>query len=393
MQKVFMIKYAELNTKKDNIGMFLRILKQNIEEKTKDLAVITFDKGRMFLKIEESNFEKVLQILKKTFGIHEIEIGYELLNTEMNTIEQNLLEIVKEKDFHTFKVETKRSDKNYPLKSPEISKYLGGVILKNKEGIEVDVHHPDVTFYVEIRKDHAYIYSEKIKGLGGYPVGTLGKGLLMLSGGIDSPVAGYLTMKRGVKIEAIYFESPPHTSEEAKNKVLSLASIVSEYGSQIKVHVINFTKIQEEIYKNIPHEYLVTIMRRMMYRISEIIARHNRCKILINGESIGQVASQTLSSMAVINEVVRIPVIRPVACFDKLEIISLAKEIGTYETSILPYQDCCTIFVPEHPVINPEKEKCEEYEKLIPYEDLIREAIKNETVITNQTKKEFEDLL
>ena len=393
MQKVFMIKYAELNTKKDNIGMFLRILKQNIEEKTKDLAVITFDKGRMFLKTEESNFEKVLQILKKTFGIHEIEIGYELLNTEMNTIEQNLLEIVKEKDFHTFKVETKRSDKNYPLKSPEISKYLGGVILKNKEGIEVDVHHPDVTFYVEIRKDHAYIYSEKIKGLGGYPVGTLGKGLLMLSGGIDSPVAGYLTMKRGVKIEAIYFESPPHTSEEAKNKVLSLASIVSEYGSQIKVHVINFTKIQEEIYKNIPHEYLVTIMRRMMYRISEIIARHNRCKILINGESIGQVASQTLSSMAVINEVVRIPVIRPVACFDKLEIISLAKEIGTYETSILPYQDCCTIFVPEHPVINPEKEKCEEYEKLIPYEELIREAIKNETVITNQTKKEFEDLL
>ena len=393
MQKVFMIKYAELNTKKDNIGMFLRILKQNIEEKTKDLAVITFDKGRMFLKTEESNFEKVLQILKKTFGIHEIEIGYELLNTEMNTIEQNLLEIVKEKDFHTFKVETKRSDKNYPLKSPEISKYLGGVILKNKEGIEVDVHHPDVTFYVEIRKDHAYIYSEKIKGLGGYPVGTLGKGLLMLSGGIDSPVAGYLTMKRGVKIEAIYFESPPHTSEEAKNKVLSLASIVSEYGSQIKVHVINFTKIQEEIYKNIPHEYLVTIMRRMMYRISEIIARHNRCKILINGESIGQVASQTLSSMAVINEVVRIPVIRPVACFDKLEIISLAKEIGTYETSILPYQDCCTIFVPEHPVINPEKEKCEEYEKLIPYEELIKEAIKNETVITNQTKKEFEDLL
>ena len=395
MQKVFMIKYAELNTKKDNIGMFLRILKQNIEEKTKDLAVITFDKGRMFLKIEESNFEKVLQILKKTFGIHEIEIGYELLNTEMNTIEQNLLEIVKEKDFHTFKVETKRSDKNYPLKSPEISKYLGGVILKNKEGIEVDVHHPDVTFYVEIRKDHAYIYSEKIKGLGGYPVGTLGKGLLMLSGGIDSPVAGYLTMKRGVKIEAIYFESPPHTSEEAKNKVLSLASIVSEYGSQIKVHVINFTKIQEEIYKNISHEYLVTIMRRMMYRISEIIARHNRCKILINGESIGQVASQTLSSMAVINEVVRIPVIRPVACFDKLEIMDLARKIGTYETSILPYEDCCTIFVPTHPVINPEHEKCVEYEALIPYEELILEAIKNEEVISSnmKTDQEFSEYL
>ena len=393
MQKILMIKYAELNTKKDNIGMFLRTLKQNIEEKTKDMATIQFDKGRMFLKTTEENFSFVLKTLKKTFGIHEIEIGYEIEDTKMKNIENVLKEIALEKDFKTFKVETKRSDKSYPLKSPEISRHLGGILLKNKENTMVDVHEPEITFYVEIRKDHAYIYSEKEKGLGGYPVGTLGKGLLMLSGGIDSPVAGFLSMKRGVKIEAIYFESPPHTSVEAKNKVESLVKILSEYSSSIKLHVIPFTKIQEEIYKNIPHEYLVTIMRRMMYRISEIIARHNRCKILINGESIGQVASQTLSSMAVINEIVRIPVIRPVACFDKLEIISLAKEIGTYETSILPYQDCCTIFVPEHPVINPEKEKCEEYEKLIPYEDLIREAIKNETVITNQTKKEFEDLL
>ena len=215
----------------------------------------------------------------------------------------------------------------------------------------------------------------------------------MLSGGIDSPVAGFLGMKRGVKIEAIYFESPPHTSEEAKNKVLSLANILSQYGTTIKVHVINFTKIQEEIYKNIPHDYLVTIMRRMMYRIAEKIAYHNNAKIIINGESIGQVASQTLSSMAVINEVVKIPVIRPVACLDKLEIISLAKQIGTYETSILPYEDCCTIFVPEHPVINPELTKCLEYEKRIPYEELIKEAIKNETILTSEIKKEFEDLL
>ena len=393
MQKIIMLKYAELNTKKANIGMFLHILKQNIEEKIGLVANIEFDKGRMFIKTEEENYAFVLNSLKKIFGIHEIEVGYQIENTEMSLLEESLIKIVQNKDFQTFKVETKRSDKNYPLTSLEISKHLGGVILKNKENITVDVHHPEVTFYVEIRKDHAYIYSEKIKGLGGYPVGTLGKGLLMLSGGIDSPVAGYLAMKRGVKIEAIYFESPPHTSVEAKNKVESLAKIISEYATPIKVHVINFTKIQEEIYKNIPHEYLITIMRRMMYRISEKIAYKNNCKILINGESIGQVASQTLSSMAAINEVVSMPVIRPVACFDKLEIISLAKQIGTYETSILPFEDCCTIFVPEHPVINPEKEKCLEYEKLIPYEQLIKEALKTETILTNQTKKEFENLL
>ena len=215
----------------------------------------------------------------------------------------------------------------------------------------------------------------------------------MLSGGIDSPVAGYLAMKRGVKIEAIYFESPPHTSVEAKEKVLSLAHKLSEYAcDEIKVHIIPFTDIQEAIYKNVPHDYLVTIMRRMMYRISARVAYQNRCKILINGESIGQVASQTLTSMSVINEVVKMPVIRPVACFDKLEIIDISKKIGTYETSILPYEDCCTIFVPTHPVINPLKEKCEEYEALIPYEKLIEEAIQNKTTVKG-IKQEFEDLL
>ena len=291
MQKIIMLKYAELNTKKANIGMFLHILKQNIEEKIGNFANIEFDKGRMFIKAEEENYSFVLNSLKKIFGIHEIEVGYQIENTKMSLIEESLIKIIQNKDFQTFKVETKRSDKNYPLTSLEISKHLGGIILKNKENIKVDVQNPEVIFYVEIRKDHAYIYSEKIKGLGGYPVGTLGKGLLMLSGGIDSPVAGYLAMKRGVKIEAIYFESPPHTSVEAKNKVEALAKIISEYATPIKIHVINFTKIQEEIYKNIPHEYLITIMRRMMYRISEKIAYRNNCKILINGESIGQVAS------------------------------------------------------------------------------------------------------
>lgn len=393
MQKLIMIKYAELNTKKDNIGMFLKALKQNITEKIGDKATILFDKGRMFIKASDEHFDEVLLKVQKVFGIHEIMIGYETSSTDIEVIEEVLLLVTRDLSFTSFKVETKRSDKNYPLTSLEISKHLGGVILKSRDRIVVDVHHPEVTINVEVRKDHAYIYVDKIKGLGGYPVGTLGKGLLMLSGGIDSPVAGFLAMKRGVKLEAIYFESPPHTSVEAKNKVATLASILSEYGSSIKVHVIHFTEIQEEIYKKVPHEYLITIMRRMMYRIAAKVAYQNRCKILVNGESIGQVASQTLSSMAVINEVVKIPVIRPVACLDKLEIIELAKKIGTYETSILPYEDCCTIFVPLHPVINPELEKCIEYEKLLPYEELIKTAILHETILTNSPKKEFEDLL
>ena len=393
MQKLIMIKYAELNTKKDNIGMFLKALKQNITEKIGDKATILFDKGRMFIKASDEHFDEVLLKAQKVFGIHEIMIGYETSSTDIEVIEEVLLLVTRDLSFTSFKVETKRSDKSYPLTSLEISKHLGGVILKSRDRIVVDVHHPEVTINVEVRKDHAYIYVDKIKGLGGYPVGTLGKGLLMLSGGIDSPVAGFLAMKRGVKLEAIYFESPPHTSVEAKNKVATLASILSEYGSSIKVHVIHFTEIQEEIYKKVPHEYLITIMRRMMYRIAAKVAYQNHCKILVNGESIGQVASQTLSSMAVINEVVKIPVIRPVACLDKLEIIELAKKIGTYETSILPYEDCCTIFVPLHPVINPELEKCIEYEKLLPYEELIKTAILHETILTNSSKKEFEDLL
>ena len=276
----------------------------------------------------------------------------------------------------------------------EVSKKLGGVVLKNKKDITVDVHNPEVIIDVEIRFKKAYIYFESEKGLRGYPIGVQGKGMLMLSGGIDSPVAAFLAMKRGIRLEAVYFESPPHTSDAAKEKVKTLVRILSKYSGYIKLHVINFTEIQETIYKNAPHDYLITIMRRMMYRISERIARKNNCKVLINGESIGQVASQTLTSMAVINEVTKMPVIRPVACLDKLEIIDISKKIDTYETSILPYEDCCTIFVPKHPVINPELEKAIEYENLFDYEPLLQKAIKEEEIIkiTPEDKK-FEDIL
>lgn len=393
MKKIIMLKYAELNTKKDNINMFLKTLKNNIESKIKGFGSINYDKGRMFIYPDEGHFDFVLNICKCTFGIHEICIVYELSSTDIDYVSKCLIEVLGDYSFESFKVETKRSDKGYSMTSPQISKYLGGVVLKNFKDKKVSVTNPDLVIHVEIRKEHAYIYFAPIKGLGGYPIGSLGKGILMLSGGIDSPVAGYLAMKRGVKLEALYFESPPHTSVEAKNKVLSLAHTLSKYGSEINVHIIPFTDIQEAIYKNIPSDYMVTIMRRMMYRIATRMAYKNKCKIIINGESIGQVASQTLSSMSVINEVTVMPVIRPVACFDKLEIIDIAKKIGTYETSILPFEDCCTIFVPKHPVINPELEKCISYEKLIPYEELINKAIYDSKIERFSNQSDYSDLL
>ena len=396
MNKLLLIKYGELSTKKDNINYFIRTLKENIEASIKGIDVeLIYDKGRMFIKTNEDNFDEIIDKLKHIFGIHEIVIAYELPNNNIEELKSSLVEIIKDKEIDTFKVETKRSNKNYPLTSMEISRILGGVVLKNKENVKVDVHNPNTYINIEIRLNNAYIYFDRIKGIGGYPVGSLGKGLLMLSGGIDSPVAGYLALKRGGRIEGLYFESPPHTSEAAKNKVIKLAQELSKYSGYVKLHVVNFTEIQENILKNCPHEYLITIMRRMMYRISERIAKNANAKVIVNGESIGQVASQTLTSMSVINETIKMPVIRPVACLDKIEIIDIAKKIGTYETSILPFEDCCTIFVPDHPVINPVAALAQEYESSFDYEELIRKCVKEHEIIkvTNEIKEEHNNLL
>lgn len=395
MEKIILIKYGELSTKKDNIKYFLNTLRDNILFVLNDLEVkVSYDLGRMFIHTK-NHYEEVVKRVTNIFGIHEINICYLIDNNNIEEVSKTAISLLKEKEFKTFKVETKRSNKKINSTSIELSRNLGAILLKNISNIKVDVNNPEITVNVEYRLNNTLIYFERIKGLGGYPVGTLGKGLLMLSGGIDSPVAGFLASKRGVKLEAIYFESPPHTSNEAKNKVIALSKKLALYNNDVNLHIINFTEIQEEIYKNIPHEYLITIMRRMMYRISAIIAHNRNCKILINGESIGQVASQTLTSMNAINEVVNIPVIRPLACFDKLDIIDIAKKINTYETSILPFEDCCTIFVPKHPVINPDKIKCREYEELIPYEELIYKTIKNHEMLKITSKKEIEyqDLL
>lgn len=392
MKKLIIIKYGELTTKHDNINFFIKTLKNNIESSLSGIDnKITYDVGRMFIETDE--YDEVVKKLTNTFGIHEINIAYEIDDRSLDNISKVLIELLGDKDFNTFKVITKRSDKSYPIKSMDVSRTLGGVVLKNKKTVKVDVNNPELLINVEIRNNKAYLYFEKVEGIGGYPVGTLGKGMLMLSGGIDSPIAGYLAMKRGIRIEGVYFDSPPHTSIDAKNKVLELASILSSYSGYVKLHVIHFTEIQEAIYKYCPKEYMITIMRRMMYRIAEKLAHKNNCKAIINGESVGQVASQTLTSMAAINEVIKMPVLRPVCCYDKIEIIDLAKKIGTYDISIRPFQDCCTIFVPEHPVINPEIEKARKYEQAFDFETLINAAVKNDEVIKLPLDNKFDDIL
>lgn len=389
MQELIMIKYGELTTKKANRKIFINTLTQNVKKILENENVeITKDQVRMFIKCD--NAKQIAFKLQKVFGILSIVIAYKVNNTIKDVLDKSL-EIM-DKNQKTFKVVTKRSDKNYPIHSMDYSKQLGGLILKNSK-FKVDVHNPDIILTVEIRTEGTFIYTDELKGAGGYPVGVAGKGLLMLSGGIDSPAAGYLTLKRGVDVECLYFESPPHTSLEAKNKVIKLASIINEYSGKVKVHVVPFTLIQEAIFKNCPDTYMITIMRRMMYRIAELYAGKIGAKILINGESIGQVASQTLDSMVCINNVTNMPVIRPVACFDKLEIIDIAKKIGTYDTSILPYEDCCTIFVPKHPVIKPTLEKCIKYENNFDYHTLINQAVNNIETITNFKEDEFEELL
>ena len=390
MKRLIMIKYGELTTKKSNRKEFIKLLDNNIEKVLTGINYkITKDRVRMY--IETDNIDLVVSKLKKVFGIFGIVVVYQV-EKDVEEIKKTLLSLVKD-SYKTFKINTKRADKSFEIHSMDFNHMMGSHILKNTN-LSVDVHNPDVEFNIEIRIEGVFIYTETIKGLGGYPVGVQGKALLMLSGGIDSPVAGYLALKRGVDLECLYFESPPHTSVEAKNKVLKLASIINEYSGNIKVNVVPFTEIQEAIYKNCPDSYIITIMRRMMYRIAEKVCKKHKLKVIVNGESIGQVASQTLSSMIVINSVTNMPVIRPVACMDKLEIIDISNKIDTYETSILPYEDCCTIFLPKHPVINPNLEDAIKFENRFDYESLIEKCIENiETIDLKELKNEYDNYL
>ena len=391
MEKIILIKYGELTTKGDNRNLFINKIYDNLKIALAGKNVnIVKNRVRMFIEPKDSNIDEIVDITKNIFGIHSIVIAYKV-ETSIDKIENCVLDVARDIDFSTFKVETMRADKSFDISSMDFSRRIGGLILKNLNNKKVDVHNPDYLLKIEIRNDYTYIYSKEIKALGGYPVGVAGKGLLMLSGGIDSPVAGYMAMKRGIKIEAVYFESPPHTSVAAKNKVKALVSKLNKFQPDIKIHIVNFTEIQEAIYKNCNPNYMITIMRRMMYRIATRIMKQRNCLVLVNGESVGQVASQTLTSMRVINEVTNVPVIRPVACLDKLEIIDISRKIDTYETSILPYEDCCTIFLPKHPVINPSLEEAILNEEKFPYEEMISRAVINrESININNIDKKFD---
>ena len=355
----FLIKYAEIGTKGKNRYLFEDALMKQIRHALKEVEgsfLVTKETGRIYVKAEEDyDFEDVVEALKRVFGIAWICPMFQTKERDFENLKKEVInyigQVYQDKNL-TFKVDSRRADKKYPVTSEQMNRDLGEVVLNAYPEMKVDVHKPQIMLHVEVR-NMVNIYSEMIPGPGGMPVGTNGKAMLLLSGGIDSPVAGYMIAKRGVKIEAFYFHAPPYTSERAKQKVVDLARLVSRYSGPIRLHVVNFTDIQMYIYEQCPHEELTIIMRRYMMKIAQTIGEESGCLALITGESIGQVASQTVQSLAATNEVCTMPVFRPVIGFDKQEIVDIAEKINTYETSIQPYEDCCTIFVAKHPVTKP----------------------------------------
>lgn len=391
-----LIRYGELSTKGKNRKDFITRLFHNIKYMLRDFPALEYTKtfDRIYIRLNGEDQDAIRDKLKKVFGISSFSFT-EKVDNSIESIVNTCLRIAAETECRTFKVICKRHDKSYPMHSDEVNRKVASAILHDSD-LKVDVHNPELPIRIEIHSDCAYITSEKIPGAGGYPSGINGRVLLMLSGGIDSPVAAYELMKRGLYVEAIHFSSPPYTSENAKNKVLTLAGMVSEYQGHMKVHVINFTKLQLEIYKTAGDPYAVTLMRRMMFRLAQRCAEANRCLAIGTGESVGQVASQTLESIACINEVCSMPVFRPLICEDKIDIIAKARKIGTYETSILPFEDCCTIFDPKNPVTKPSVEKSRKFESRFDYESMIQEALDTEEVITvspETVQKEVEDFL
>ncbi|MBD5106442.1 MAG: tRNA 4-thiouridine(8) synthase ThiI [Lachnospiraceae bacterium] len=369
MFKAFLIKYAEIGIKGKNRYLFEEALVDQIRfalKKVEGEFKVHRTQGRIYVDaLSEFDFDETVQGLQKVFGISGIcpvvyaeDEGFEKLGKD---VVEFIDRVYPEKN-QTFKVHARRARKNYPMDSMEINCELGGVILDAYPEMKVDVHHPEIELNVEIR-EKIYIYSQIIPGPGGMPVGTNGKAMLLLSGGIDSPVAGYMISKRGVKIDAVYFHAPPYTSERAKEKVVDLAKYVAAYSGPMKLHIVNFTDIQLYIYEKCPHDELTIIMRRFMMKIAERIALESGCLGLITGESIGQVASQTMQSLAATNEVCTLPVYRPLIGFDKQEIVEISEKIDTYETSVLPYEDCCTIFVAKHPVTKPNVKVIKGHEK------------------------------
>ena len=390
-----LVRYGELTLKGTNRKRFTNVLKENVIQSLRSLegTRVKCERDRMFISLfEEANVNEVMNRLTKIFGIKSIS---PVFKTTQNLEDIKQLCVSLAKDFangDTFKIDVKRVDKSFSLDTYQLQRELGGVILKSVDHLKVDVKRPTHNIKVEVRKEGVYIYTKVIDGAGGLPTGTGGKTLLQLSGGIDSPVAGMEMMKRGVKIEAIHFHSPPYTSEKAKDKLIELTIILSERVGPIKLHIVPFTALQKQINKSVHPRYTMTTTRRMMLRVTDIILERIGANAIVNGENLGQVASQTLKSMYAINDVTSTPILRPLISLDKEDIIKKAKEIGTFEVSIQPYEDCCTIFTPKNPVTEPDFDKVVKYESVFNFDDLVQEAADNvETIEINKDYKTEKD--
>ncbi len=380
MKEIILIKDGELALKGLNRNSFEAVLMKNIRNSLRKLGKIDVKASQSTITItpleDDYNFEKALELLTKVFGISAFQCAA-VAEKDMNDILTKCVPYLKKnlEGVKTFKVEAKRSDKKFPLKSPEICREVGGALLSAYPHLKVDVHNPEATVVVEIRDNSAFIRCGQIKAAGGMPVGTAGKAAILISGGIDSPVAAWMMARRGLKLDAIHFASPPYTSERAELKVKTLLSKVAAYAGDIALTTVPFTEIQEEIANNCPEEYFTLIMRQFMMKISERIAKNSNCGALITGESLGQVASQTLSAIAVTDSVCSMPVFRPLIGMDKIDIIDISRKIDTFATSIEPYEDCCTVFTPKHPRTRPTIEQCEEAAAALDTEALIERAI------------------
>lgn len=386
MKKLLLITYGEIHLKGANRPFFMKKLKDllKIAVSGDENARISLDDGRYYVRdYEPENEDHLVEKIAKVFGVHSLSRAYET-DKDLDVIACAAIRLIKTaaQNKITFKVDTKRADKRFPMKSMDISAKIGEILLDEFASLKVDLHKPELMVYVEIRQMRAYVYTKKIMGPGGMPVGSSGRCMLLLSGGIDSPVAGYMLAKRGLDVEAIHFYSPPYTSERAKQKVIDLAGIVRDYCGPIRLHIVPFTKIQEEIYEKCDHELLTIIMRRFMMKIAESVAHSRRCEALSTGESLGQVASQTLLSLDSTNKSIDMLVLRPLICFDKIDIINISNKIGTYETSIQPFEDCCTVFTPKHPATRPKMKSIEINELKLDGEKLMDDAIKGiETIL------------
>lgn len=379
MKEVLLCKYGEIVLKGANRAYFEDVLCKELRRRAKRCGEFEISRAQSTVYIEpqddDADIDAMLAEASKVFGIVTIAraaVCEKTLEAISQTAREYLVDTLRK--YKTFKVEAKRSDKRFPLDSMDIAREIGGVVLSANPRLTVDVREPEIVVKVEVRERAAYVYAGNYKGAGGMPVGTNGKGLLLLSGGIDSPVAGYMMAKRGVKLEAVHFESFPYTSERALQKVLDLAKIVSDYSGDIYVHIISLTKIQEELVKHCNEEYFTLLLRRYMVAIANKVAKRYNCQALITGESVGQVASQTMQAITVTDAVAEIPVFRPCIGMDKEEIVQIARKIDTFDTSILPYEDCCTVFTPKHPKTKPEMDKVLAEENKLPFSELVEEA-------------------